>query len=151
MWLGINLDENELERISITIPSELLRQFDDFYRKKGYTKRSEAVRDAIRQFINEQLWIEEQIGRVFATITLIYNHHKMKNTDLVNEVQHKYLDIIRATMHIHIDHERCLEVIAVEGDSEKVKTLAKRFVSMPGCEIVKLTVAGHSKNSGHEH
>ncbi len=147
--VGKKLDDKELERISITIPTDLLRQFDEFYRKKGYTKRSEAVRDAIRQFINEQLWIDEQIGRVFATITLIYNHHKMKNQDLVNDIQHSFLDIIRATMHIHIDHERCLEVIAIEGDSEKVKSLAKRFVSMPGCEIVKLTVAGHSKSEHH--
>ncbi len=134
-------NEKKLVRISMTVPEELLTKFDKFVEDKGYFKRSEALRDAMRVFMTDNLWLEEIEGDIFGSITLIYNHHEFAHPDFLNSIQHDYGSIIRASLHIHISHDECMEIIALEGNVKKVKSLAQKLRRAKGVKTMKLTVA----------
>jgi CopG family nickel-responsive transcriptional regulator len=127
-------------RFAISIDEKLLEKFDNFIEKKGYVSRSEAIRDLIRNAL-----IEESIGEdreVFGTITIVYDHHQKELTDRITEIEHSYLKNIISTMHIHIDHNHCLETIAVRGKASKIKELADRIITLKGVKHGKLVVTG---------
>jgi len=127
-------------RFAISIDEKLLEKFDNFIEKKGYVSRSEAIRDLIRNAL-----IEESIGEdkeVFGTITIVYDHHQKELTDRITEIEHSYLENIISTMHIHIDHNHCLETIAVRGKASKIKELADRIITLKGVKHGKLIVTG---------
>ena len=127
-------------RFAISIDEKLLEKFDNFIEKKGYVSRAEAIRDLIRNAL-----IEESIGEdreVFGTITIVYDHHQKELTDRITEIEHSYLENIISTMHIHIDHNHCLETIAVRGKASKIKELADRIITLKGVKHGKLIVTG---------
>jgi len=127
-------------RFAISIDEKLLEKFDNFIEKKCYVSRSEAIRDLIRNAL-----IEESIGEdreVFGTITIVYDHHQKELTDRITEIEHSYLENIISTMHIHIDHNHCLETIAVRGKASKIKELADRIITLKGVKHGKLIVTG---------
>ncbi|RUM42755.1 MAG: nickel-responsive transcriptional regulator NikR [Desulfurobacterium sp.] len=127
-------------RFAISIDEKLLEKFDNFIEKKGYVSRSEAIRDLIRNAL-----IEESIGEdreVFGTITIVYDHHQKELADRITEIEHSYLENIISTMHIHIDHNHCLETIAVRGKASKIKELADRIITLKGVKHGKLVVTG---------
>ncbi len=127
-------------RFAVSIDEKLLERFDDFLEKKGYVSRSEAIRDLIRNAL-----IEESIGEdreVFGTITIVYDHHKKELADRITDIEHSYLENIVSTMHIHIDHNHCLETIAVKGKASKIKELADKIISLKGVKHGKLVVTG---------
>ncbi|SMP06122.1 transcriptional regulator, CopG family [Desulfurobacterium pacificum] len=127
-------------RFAVSIDEKLLERFDDYLEKKGYVTRSEAVRDLIRNAL-----IEESIGEdkdVFGTITIVYDHHQKELADKITEIEHSYLHNIISTMHIHIDHNHCLETIAVKGKASKIKELADKIITLKGVKHGKLVVTG---------
>ncbi len=127
-------------RFAVSIDEKLLEKFDDYIEKKGYVTRSEAVRDLIRNAL-----IEESIGEdkdVFGTITIVYDHHQKELADKITEIEHNYLHNIISTMHIHIDHNHCLETIAVKGKASKIKELADKIITLKGVKHGKLVVTG---------
>ncbi len=127
-------------RFAVSIDEKLLERFDNFLEKKGYVSRSEAIRDLIRNAL-----IEESIGEdreVFGTITIVYDHHKKELADRITDIEHSYLENIISTMHIHIDHNHCLETIAVKGKASKIKELADKIISLKGVKHGKLVVTG---------
>ncbi|MGP3667392.1 MAG: nickel-responsive transcriptional regulator NikR [Candidatus Bathyarchaeota archaeon] len=120
----------KVTRISITIPKELLKEFDETSRTVGYRKRSRAVSEAIRKFIAEHKLLEKiKLGDCAGTITYTYNHEVRGLPDRITEIQHRYSDIISSTLHIHLDEKNCLENLMVRGSVDKVKKLVKRLKS----------------------
>ena len=120
-----------LKRFGVSIDEMLLKKFDALIKEKGYENRSEAIRDFVREKLISEEWKTEK-GEKVGTVTLVYNHHKRGLSDELNEIQHKMGKYIISTMHIHLDHDNCLEVIIVKGESKKVRQLVDRLIGLKG-------------------
>ncbi len=118
----------ELSRIGVAIDEDLLTKFDKLIEKRGYTNRSEAFRDLIRNEIIHEVWESSDV-EMFGTVTLVYDHHVRLLTDKLTELQHNYHSSIVASMHVHLDHDNCLEVILVRGKAAKVQKLANALIA----------------------
>lgn len=132
-------EERGLTRIGVSLPSNLLNKFDKIIRGRGYSSRSEGIRDAIRAYIIEYEWMERESGEEIGTVTYIYDHSQRGLGDELTEVQHRYIGMIRTSTHIHLDEENCFEIIVMKGDAKKIKTLAEDIMSLRGVKHVKLT------------
>ncbi|AEF97010.1 nickel-responsive transcriptional regulator NikR [Methanotorris igneus] len=130
----------DMDRISISLPTKLLNEFDEIIAERGYASRSEAIRDAIRDYIIKHKWIHSLEGERAGTINVIYDHHMSDVTEKLTEIQHDYTDIIVATLHVHLDHDHCMEVILVRGDAKQIKELTDKLTAQKGVKQVKLTV-----------
>jgi CopG family nickel-responsive transcriptional regulator len=126
-------------RFGVSIPNRLLKRFDKLVGEKGYGNRSEALRDLIRDVLVEAEWEsdEETIG----TVTLVYNHHVKELSDELNSIQHEMGDAIISSLHVHLDHNMCLEVIVVKGKSSRIRKMADRLIGTKGVVHGKLTAA----------
>jgi CopG family transcriptional regulator, nickel-responsive regulator len=121
---------SELFRFGISIDKSLLDKFDRLIRSKKYTNRSEAFRDLIRQELVKREWREGQ--EVAGAITFIYDHHQRDLLNKIVDIQHHFQRIIISTQHIHLDHENCLEIVAVKGNPAGVQELADTLKSIKG-------------------
>lgn len=131
--------DSELSRIGISLPKNLLDKFDDIINMRGYSSRSEGIRDAIRSYITYYQWMSDVKGERQGVITIVYDHEHRGLIQLLTEIQHDYMSIIQASLHSHVTHERCLEVILVRGDGAELKAIAERLMAQKGVESVKLT------------
>ena len=131
--------EDDISRIGISLPKNLLGHFDEILNYRGYSSRSEGIRDAIRTYITYYNWMADVKGEREGVITMVYDHEQRNLLQAITEIEHDYHDIIKASIHSHVTHERCLEVILVHGDGMKLKALTERLMSHKGVESVKLT------------
>jgi CopG family nickel-responsive transcriptional regulator len=145
-----------LTRIGIAIDSELLKRFDRSIEQSGYTNRSEAFRDLIRdRLVREKTSDPRAI--VVGTITLIYDHHAHGIGEKLTEAQHENHDLVVSTMHAHLDHDSCLEVLMVHGTAARVTEFADRLIGLKGVQHGRLvkTVPAHGLDAGkkpaHKH
>lgn len=141
-----------LSRIGIALDSELLKRFDRSIARRGYTNRSEAFRDLIRdKLVTEQTAAPDAI--VVGTVTLIYDHHASGITEKLTEVQHEHHELVVSTSHAHLDHDSCLEVLIVHGKSAKVEKFADLLIGLKGVQHGRLvmTVPAHAIEYTHKH
>jgi len=145
-----------LSRIGIALDSDLLKRFDRSIERRGYTNRSEAFRDLIRdRLVSEQTGAPESF--VVGTITLIYDHHAHGVTEKLTEVQHEHHELVVSASHAHLDHDSCLEVLIVHGKSAAVAQFADRLIGLKGVQHGRLvmTVPAHAiehhQENGHKH
>ena len=132
-----------LARIAISIDKKLMDRFDSSIEEKGYTNRSEAIRDLMRDSLVEAEWQAD--AEVVGTITLVYNHHTRELPDTLNDLQHNFYHSIVSNLHVHLDEHNCLEVMVVRGKSSDVKKLADRLIGTRGVVHGKLTMATTGK------
>ena len=135
-----------LVRFGIAMETELLERFDELVERRGAANRSEALRDLIRKELTEDAWAG---GRsMVATITLVYDHHVRELTERLTEIQHDHGDLIISTLHIHLDHDHCLEIVAVKGKSKEVQILADTLKAVKGVKHGTLSMTGTGKDIG---
>ena len=130
---------SELSRIGVAIDSGLLEKFDQHIAKRGYTNRSEAFRDLIRDELVETKWDLPE-SEVVGTVTLVYDHHVRMLSEKLNEMQHAAYHNVLSTLHIHLDHDNCLEVLIVKGKSATVRKIADALISTKGVKHGRLTI-----------
>ncbi|MDD4255277.1 MAG: nickel-responsive transcriptional regulator NikR [Methanofollis sp.] len=131
--------ESELSRIGISLPKNLLDKFDAIISARGYSSRSEGIRDAIRSYITYYQWMSDVKGERQGVITMVYDHDQRGLLQTITDIQHEYIHTIQASMHAHLSHDQCMEVILLRGDGAALKTIAERLMSQKGVESVKLT------------
>jgi CopG family nickel-responsive transcriptional regulator len=131
--------DDDLSRIGISLPKNLLDRFDEILNYRGYSSRSEGIRDAIRTYITYYKWMSDVKGEREGVITMVYDHDQRGLLVTLTDIQHEYHDLIKASLHSHVSPERCLEVILVHGDGSQLKTLTEKLMSQKGVESVKLT------------
>jgi CopG family nickel-responsive transcriptional regulator len=134
--------DSELSRIGISLPKHLLDQFDQIINYRGYSSRSEGIRDAIRSYLQYYKWMADVKGERQGVITMIYDHDQRGLLVVLTDIQHEFKGIIQASLHSHVTESRCLEVILLRGDGTQLKSLAERLMSQKGVESVKLTTIG---------
>ncbi len=128
-----------VERIGVSVEAPLLADFDRLVAARGYSSRSEALRDLIRQAL--VLRRREEGGKVVGTITIVYRHDVGMVTHRILHRQHDFLGSIRATAHTHLSEETCLEVLIVEGDARRLEELADRLKTVKGVLFTETVLA----------
>lgn len=139
----------------------LLEEFDRLIQRRGYETRSEALRDMVRSVLADEA-LEEETAQAIATVSLVYDHDVPNLTSKLTEHQHRALDLIASTLHVHLDAHRCLEVLVLRGPMGQVRELADNLISIKGVKYGRfVTTTGaanadgvthdHGKDSGHNH
>src|SRR5437870_2384798 len=122
---------SDLARIGVAIDSELLDKFDRLIGQRGYTNRSEAFRDLIRDELVQKSW-ESPESEVVGTVTLVYDHHVRMLNEKLTDMQHDHHKNILSTLHVHLDHDNCLEVLVMRGKAGAVRKIADALISTKG-------------------
>jgi len=132
-------------RFTVSVPGPLARQLDQMTREKGYDNRSLAVADLIRAGLVEH---RQNLGtqEIAGTITLLYDHHKQHVQATLTDIQHDHHHIIISSLHVHLDHHNCLEVLVVRGQAATVKKIADELIAAKGVKHGKLTVTSTGKD-----
>lgn len=134
---------NRLVRFGISTEKELLDKFDRLMKGKGYSNRSKAFSDLVRQELVKKEW--EEGKEVAGAITLIYDHHRRELVNTVISIQHDFQENIIANQHVHIDHDNCLEIMAVKGSPKEITELAGRLRAVKGVKHGDLSMSSTGK------
>ncbi len=130
---------NDLRRIGVAIPDELLTSFDRLIDRRGYANRSEAFRDLMRDaLLQESVAVPER--EVVGTLTLVYDHNVRQLNDRLLKQQHNHHHQIVSTLHVHLDHDNCLEVLVLRGSAAGVQGIADSLIAAKGVRHGKLTL-----------
>jgi len=133
----------ELFRFGISLPKDLIDKFDRLIREKNYTNRSKALGDLIRQELIKREWREGK--EIAGAITLIYDHHKRELLNKITDIQHDFQKIIISTQHIHLDHNNCLEIVAIKGNPKEAQKLTDSLKSIKGVKHATLSMSSTGK------
>lgn len=130
---------SQLARIGVAIDEDLLAAFDSYIAEKGYQNRSEAFRDLIRdRLVREET--EAPNKEVVGSLTLVYDHHQRNLTDKITALQHDHHGVVVSTLHVHLDHHNCLEVLILRGRAKQVRHLADLLISVKGIQHGQLAI-----------
>jgi len=132
----------KITRFGVTFPPELLKDFDDITQKMGYESRSKALQDAVRLFVNERKWIQQDESREQTGIILMIYDHETRGLEAeLTESQHHHKSVVTSTLHIHISEADCLEAIAVKGKASEIRYLSDEIATKRGVKILKTIMA----------
>ncbi|KQX51716.1 MULTISPECIES: nickel-responsive transcriptional regulator NikR [unclassified Paenibacillus] len=142
-------DKENLVRFGISMPQSLIEQYDRLIALQGYDNRSEAIRDLTRKaLLTSSSMQPDEI--VAGTIVMVYDHHIRDLPITLMELQHDYHHAIISTMHIHLNHQQCLEILVVRGKVQKLRELQQRIQVLKGVGYAELSVT-HVDEHGHSH
>ncbi|NJD78602.1 MAG: nickel-responsive transcriptional regulator NikR [Candidatus Methanoperedens sp.] len=131
--------DQDLSRIGVSLPENLLGKFDEIITKRGYSSRSEGIRDAIRGYIRYYDWMSEVKGERIGILSLTYDHSQRGLVTSLMDLEHEFITITKSSVHIHISHDECMEVILLSGEGKDVRAIAERVMALKGVKNVKLT------------
>jgi len=129
--------EDGLSRFGVSMDAELLEKFDRLITRKGYTNRSEAIRDLVRAEIVRESW-QNQRGRQVAVLTIVYENEHSDLLHRLTHIQHDHQDLITSSMHIHLDHDNCMEVLILKGEAQTLEHFAEHMLSLKGVKFGQL-------------
>jgi len=131
-------------RFGVSLEKGLLSKFDAYLRKNNWASRSDALRDLIRGELIKKEWAEGE--EVAGAVTLIYDHHRKDLLGRLTDLQHDYQHLVLSTQHVHLDHDHCLEIIAVKGHPAEVQKLAETLRTIKGVKHGTLTMSTTGKH-----
>ena len=120
-----------MERFTISLDESLAHEFDQLIRKKGYQNRSEAVRDMLRDLLKSDRLERQEAPYCVAALSYVYNHHARDLAERLTNLQHQHHDLVLSTMHVHLDHDDCLETLMLRGATAEVSTFANALMAEP--------------------
>jgi len=130
---------SKTERVGVSLDKKLLSMFDELIRKQGYSNRSEAIRDLIRNRLSEEQ-LAEPTTQAVAGVFLVYDHHSTKLSGKLVDLQHSHLLQVIASTHVHLDHDNCLEVIILKGKVEEIEKLANNMTCLKGVKLSRMNI-----------
>jgi len=131
---------SKVTRIGVSIPPELLKEFDQITCKMGYESRSKALQDIVRLYVSDRKWIKEEDTVQTGVILMVYDHDAKGLESDLTETQHEHSSIITSTLHIHVSDRDCLEAIAVKGKASEIHHLSDELTTRKGVKILKTTI-----------
>lgn len=148
---------SELVRFSVSLEKDLLDEFDAHCTSGKFATRSEAIRQLLREKLTADAWAGAAAD-VAASLTLVYDHHKTKLTDQLLEVQHRHSEEVVSSMHVHLNHDLCMEIIVLRGAAKGLQELAAELSGLKGIHQAQLVIARavdadhtHPHPHGHAH
>jgi CopG family nickel-responsive transcriptional regulator len=147
-----------MQRVTISLEEDLAEAFDALIAEQGYTSRSEAIRDVMRKAVQARPASDPE-GACVASLSYVYNHHTRALAQRLTEISHDHHDLVVSTMHVHLDHDNCLETSVLKGDRTRVRAFAERLWTERGVHFGELNLipinssdpAPHSHVHAHTH
>ena len=127
-------------RFSVSLPEDLLKEFDKVTEILGIQGRSDAIRKAMRDFIVNYTWMHKSTSSMAGSITIILDHEVTGIMDEITELEHKNINLIASSMHVHLDERECMIVLAVRGNVKDVEKLNNELLALKGVNLVKYTI-----------
>jgi CopG family nickel-responsive transcriptional regulator len=121
-----------MERVTMSLEEGLLAEFDGYIKRKGYENRSEAIRDLLRERLEQDRLEEGQAPYAMACLSYVFNHHQRDLSRRLTEAQHARHDLVLSTLHVHLDHENCLEAAVLKGPTSDVRRFAEAMMAETG-------------------
>ncbi|MGB1239119.1 MAG: nickel-responsive transcriptional regulator NikR [Pseudomonadales bacterium] len=148
-----------MERITISLDDELAKEFERYLKEQGYKNKSEAMRDLIREKIEQQSLEQQQesakSGDCIGSLTYIYNHHERELAAKLAQAQHANHNIAVSTLRVHLDHHHCMETVMLNGETDKVRAFSNEIIARPGVRHGKAYLipvdVEHSQHEGKVH
>ena len=128
-----------VSRFGVSLEEDLLQALDSFVKDNNFPNRSQAIRSLIEKNLVEKKWQCNNI--VAGALIMLYDNHKKEITNKSNTIQHDYFDVILSSQHFHLDHDNCLEIIAVKGQANKLTELSDKLISIKGIKHGKLVMS----------
>jgi len=128
----------KVTRFSVSLPPPLVEKLDKTWKSMQYENRSKAVHDAVRSFITEFEWMQKDSGRITGAVLVLYYLDKPGLLDEITKAQHQFKNAISSTLHVHLEDNKCLEIIAVEGSVQEIRSLAQSLMTKRGVKQVKV-------------
>ena len=122
--------KDELVRFGVAMEQSLLEELDALVEARGVTRSRRCCATSSGPRV-----MRSQISRgvpAVATLTLVYDHHVRELTEKLTEFQHRLGEKVRSTLHVHLDHDRCLEVVILRGRSDELQRLSERLLATRG-------------------
>jgi CopG family nickel-responsive transcriptional regulator len=155
---------SDLSRFGVSVEEELLQSFDRLINSQGYANRSEALRDLMRDaLVKSHLETLPENSEALGSLTLVYDHHASELSDKMNELQHDHHNLVVSVLHVHVNHDDCMEVIVLRGAVREIRTLAdgllslkgvkhgQLFVTLPSQQITKRKASSAAHSHNHKH
>jgi len=130
----------DIVRQSFSMEAPLWDKLEHLVKQKGYTNRSEFIRDMLRERLVEQEW-EDEAREVVGTITMLYDHHTRLLGEKLTDIQHDHHQSIMATTHVHLDHDLCAEMIMMRGKAARIREVADRIRQQKGVLHTSLSIS----------
>jgi len=141
-----------MQRITITLDDSLTEAFEGYMARRGYSNRSEAIRDLIRDRLHHEQLTQEPQGECVATLSYVYNHHERELAARLTNAHHAHHDLTVSTMHVHLSHDHCLETVILRGPSLRVRRFADAVIAQPGVTKGHLSILPVSASEqSHRH
>jgi len=140
-----------MERFTISLDDHLAREFDAYISAKSYANRSEAVRDLIRHALESRRLYTQAAPHCVASLSYVYNHHERQLAERLTEAQHHHHDLVVSTMHVHLDHDHCLETVILRGPTPEVRRFAEQIQAQRGVRHGQLNVIPVDAEAVHAH
>jgi CopG family nickel-responsive transcriptional regulator len=141
-----------MERFTISLDDQLAQAFDDLIRRRGYGNRSEAVRDMIRRELEQDRLARDEAPHCVAGLSYVYDHHERQLAERLTDIQHHAHDLVVSSMHVHLDHDTCLETLILRGHTTEVRALADQMAAERGVRHAQLNlVPVDVEAAGHHH
>jgi CopG family transcriptional regulator, nickel-responsive regulator len=139
-----------MERFTISLSDSLAADFDKWIQAHGYSNRSEAVRDLLRKEIESDRSARNASLHSIANFSYVYNHHERRLAERLTDLQHHAHDLVVSSMHVHLDHDNCLETLFLRGFTKDVCSFAEKLSAEPGVRHGLLNLV-HTDLSGNDH
>lgn len=139
-----------MQRFTISLDDDIAHEFDHLMQKRGYSNRSEAVRDMLRRELSEQLQTDES-GRCTAVVSYAFDHHKRQLSEKMVGHQHAHSSLVISTMHVHINPDCCVETVVMRGETAEVLSFAKDTIAQTGIEHGAVHVIPETSTVDHTH
>lgn len=138
-----------MERITISLDAELAHEFDRLIAVRGYKNRSEAMRDMLRNELEQHRFAADEAKYCIANLSYVYNHHERTLAERLTQLQHDHHDLTVSSMHAHLDHEHCIESVFLRGPTAQVRQFANALSAESGVRhgqlnLVSLEVDQHA-------
>jgi CopG family nickel-responsive transcriptional regulator len=140
-----------MERFTISLDEPLAREFDDLIRRRGYASRSEAVRDMLRSELESDRLARDQAPHCVATLSYIYDHHERQLAERLTDLQHHAHDLVVSAMHVHLDHDHCLETLILRGETAATRRFADALAAERGVRHARLNLVPVDVESAGQH
>jgi len=128
-----------ITRFGVSLDEEVLKAFDQYVSENNFANRSQAIKKLFENSLVEKKWRNNQL--VAGAVVMLYDHHKGDITSRLNDLQHDYFEVILSTQHFHLNHDNCLEIIAVKGTANILTELADKLIGMKGIIHGKLVMS----------
>jgi len=134
-----NVTAEKLARIGVTVPEDILAEFDLRLKRAGKGNRSDVIRQLMRRYISEERWQEEK-GQVYGSITFMYDHHFSNISKDLTAAQHDSGETIVCSTHVHVSHNTCLECVALKGEASHIRTFVESLGKIKGIKSIDVVI-----------